>query len=200
VAAVLFDLDGVLVDSFHVWLAVVNEASRRFGRPPVTEQALRPIFGQGIADDMRNLYPGRTREEIRRAYDEAMPAAMTRMTVNPEAVTVLQALKARGIRRAIVTNTQQSLVAGVLRNAGLLEHVDAWSGVSAGVREKPAPDLLVNALAHLGLPAERALMVGDTDYDSRAAQAAGVRFLRYEIRTGARLTEALGRALGVTLV
>jgi HAD superfamily hydrolase (TIGR01509 family) len=199
VAAVLFDLDGVLVDSFHVWLAVVNSARRRFDHPPMTPETLGPIFGQGISDDMRNLYPGRTREEIKRAYDEAMPTAMARMALNPEAVPVLRALKARGIRRAVVTNTQQSLVGAVLANAGLLEHLDAWSGVGAGVREKPAPDLLLNALAHFDLPAGAALMVGDTDYDARAAAAAGVRFLRYEIRSGARLTEALGEALGAPL-
>ena len=60
IEAVLFDLDGVLVDSFEVWVGVVNEVAERFGRPSVTREFVASIFGQGISDDMRNLYPGRS--------------------------------------------------------------------------------------------------------------------------------------------
>jgi HAD superfamily hydrolase (TIGR01509 family) len=197
--AVLFDLDGVLVDSFRVWLAVVNAARKRFGHPVLAAGDLKPIFGQGVSDDMRNLYPGRSRAEILGAYDDAMPASIREMEVNPEAVPVLRALGARGIRRAVVTNTQQSLARLALTTVGFLPHLDAWTGVTAGLREKPAPDLLLHVLERLRLPPGRALMVGDTDYDARAAAAAGVPFLRYEIRTGARLAEALAGALGVSL-
>lgn len=197
--AVLFDLDGVLVDSFHVWLAVANAARQRFGHANLTAADLKPIFGQGIADDMVNLYPGRSRTEILRAYDDAMPSSIAKMHVNPEALPVLKALGARGIRRAVVTNTQQSLAGLALRTVGFEPHLDAWTGVGGTLREKPAPDLLLHVLSRLGVPPERALMVGDTDYDARAAAAAGVRFLRYEIRTGARLADALSGALGVPL-
>lgn len=189
--AVLFDLDGVLVDSFEVWLEVVNRTAERFGRPPVTRERLASIFGQGIADDMRNLYPGRTRAEILAAYDDAMPRSLARITVNPEAASTLDGLGARGVKRAVVTNSQPSIAADVLRLAGLTGHVELWAGAGDGLREKPAPDLLLHALGRLGVPAGRALMVGDTDYDERAANAAGTRFLRYEIRRGTSLAGAL---------
>ena len=194
VHAVLFDLDGVLIDSFEVWLAVVNATARKFGVPGITREGLAPIFGQGISDDMRNLYPGRTRREILAAYDEAMPACITNVQVNPEAVAALDRLGAQGVRRAVVTNSQASIAAAVLKVTGLEAHLDAWTGVTEGLREKPAPDLLVHALGRLGHRAEHALMVGDTDYDEHAARAAGARFLRYEIRKGASLTRALTAA------
>lgn len=190
--ALLFDLDGVLVDSFEVWLAVVNEVRVRFALPPVSREFVASIFGQGISDDLRNLYPGRTREDVLGAYDQTMPRCIHRMQVNPEAVPVLRALGQRGVKRAIVTNTQQSLAVRVLDDAGLAPHVDACVAVVPGLREKPAPDLLQRALGLLGVPPGRALMVGDTEYDAQAARAAGTAFLRYEIRKGTRLSGALG--------
>lgn len=191
-AALLFDLDGVLVDSFEVWLAVVNLARERFGLAPVTRAYVASIFGQGIHADLVNLYPGRTREEVVAAYDEAMPRCIDRMVLNPEAVAALRALGARGVKRAVVTNTQQSLAVRVLDVVGLAAHVDACVAVVPSLREKPAPDLLTHALARLGVAPGRALMVGDTDYDAQAAAAAGTAFLRYEIRRGTRLLDALG--------
>lgn len=194
--AVLFDLDGVLVDSFEVWLAVVNDARVRFGFPPVTREGLAPIFGQGLSDDMRNLYPGRTRAEIVAAYDDAMPRSIGRMTLNPEAHPALDGLKARGLKRAVVTNTQASLAGIVLRTVGLEASLEACVAVAPPLREKPAPDLIVKALDLLGLSPHEALMVGDTDYDRQAAEAAGTPFLRYEIRKGTSLVAALARGLG----
>jgi phosphoglycolate phosphatase/AHBA synthesis associated protein len=196
VRAVLFDLDGVLVDSFEVWWAVVNDARVRFGFPPITREELAPIFGQGLGDDMKNLYPGRTRAEIVAAYDDAMPRSIGRMTLNPQARTALEGLRVRGLKRAVVTNTQASLAGVVLRTVGLTEHVDACVAVAPPLREKPAPDLILEALAQLCLRPAEALMVGDTDYDRQAAEAAGTPFLRYELRKGTSLTTALGGLLG----
>jgi HAD superfamily hydrolase (TIGR01509 family) len=195
VRAVLFDMDGVLVDSFEVWLGVVNATARRFGHPEVTRERLLAIFGQGIADDMRNLYPGRSRDEILAAYDEAMPGCLARITVNPEAADSLALLRTHGVRRAVVTNSQTSIAGSVLRLVGLEAHLDTWTGVSGGLKEKPAPDLLLHALRVLGTKPQDALMVGDTDYDEEAAKAAGTRFLRYEIRKGTSLKAALALAV-----
>lgn len=197
--AVLFDLDGVLVDSFEVWLAVVNAAAQRFGRPAVTREHLERIFGQGIEEDARDLYPGRSHDEIRAAYEAAMPTALPRMLRNPEAHAALRALARRGLKRAVVTNTQESLAGVVLRTTDLAGHVDACVALGGGLRGKPEPDLLLRALELTGASPGTALMVGDTDYDERAARAAGVRFLRYELRRGTSLTLALSGALGTDL-
>lgn len=195
-AAVFFDLDGVLVDSFHVWLEVVNAARVRYGHPPIAEAQLARIFGQGIGDDLQNLYPGQTRAEVLAAYDEAMPRALPRMRLNPEAVPALQGLRARGLARAVVTNTQASLAGTVLATMGLAPHLETHVAVAPGLREKPAPDLLLAALERLRLAPAQVLMVGDTDYDAQAARAAGTAFLRYEIRSGASLLRALEARLG----
>jgi phosphoglycolate phosphatase/AHBA synthesis associated protein len=190
--AVLFDLDGVLVDSFEVWFAVVRETLEAFGHPPLSRARMEAIFGQGISADVMNLYPGRAAGEVRAAYEAALPRHADRMTVNPEARAVLEALGRRGIGRAVVTNTQSSLAGGVLERARLDDVVDAVSALGGSLREKPHPDLLLDALARLSVPPARARMVGDTHYDEMAAHAAGVPFLLFEIRRGGSLLAALG--------
>jgi HAD superfamily hydrolase (TIGR01509 family) len=193
--AFLFDLDGVLVDSYDVWFLVVNDAAKRFGLPAVEAERFRSVWGQGIAADVENLYPGRTHADVEAAYAESLPKHGTKVRVNPEAAATLDALAARGIARACVTNTQDELARAILRSASLLARFDAVVGVVEGRREKPAPDMLLLASAQIGVPPRRAVMVGDSRYDEEAAAAARVPFLSYDQRTGASLLAAvLGRA------
>ena len=193
--AVLFDLDGVLVDSYETWYEVVNAAARHFDAPPVSRERLAEVFGQGPEEDARTLYRGRTVDEIQTAYAEAMPAAVASLVVGPDAHAALDALGRRGILRAVVTNTQHDVARHILRAAGLLARLDAWVGVGGGLREKPAPDLVVRALALLGVEAGEALFVGDTGYDEAAARAASVPFLHFDLPTGGALRAALAGRL-----
>ena len=195
VRAVLFDLDGVLIDSYEAWFVVVNEAARELKSPPVSRERFHAIFGQGIAADLKNLYPGRTREEVEPAYVRSMTRRASSIHVNPEALAVLASLRTRGIARACVTNTQAGLARAILDAARLADRFDDVQGVRAGVREKPAPDLLLAALETLAVLPEDALMVGDSRYDEASAGAAHVPFLHYDLKHDGSLAAALDAAL-----
>jgi phosphoglycolate phosphatase-like HAD superfamily hydrolase len=184
-------MDGVLVHSFEAWTRVVSAVSERFGLGPVPRARVLELWGQGLSADAENLYPGRTVDEIRTAYEETFPEHVDALVVNPEATAVLGRLGALGIGRGLVTNTQQSLAERVLERKGLRASLDVVAGVVPGVREKPAPDLLLRALDRLGVPPAAALMVGDTRYDEDAARAAAIPFLRYDFAAGERLGPAL---------
>ena len=189
--AFLFDLDGVLVDSFDAWFVVVNDAAKRFGAPAIGPDAFRSIWGQGVSADVQHLYPGRTHAEVEAVYSEALPRHRDKVRVNPEAAATLDALAARGLARACVTNTQEGLARAVLSATGLHGRFEAVVGVVEGRREKPAPDLLLLAAAKIAVPPRRAVMVGDSRYDAEAAAAARVPFLHYDQRTGASLLAAV---------
>jgi phosphoglycolate phosphatase-like HAD superfamily hydrolase len=191
VKAVLFDLDGVLVDSHEAWWLVVNDAARSFGVPEVDRARFESVWGQGISADVESLYPGRTHEEVEAAYEAAFRRHARGIVVNPEARPVLAGLRSGRVGTACVTNTQIGLARAILSAAGLDALFDDVEGMAKGVREKPAPDLLLTALDALGVAAPDAWMVGDTRYDEEAASAAGTPFLRYDLRAGASLAAAL---------
>jgi HAD superfamily hydrolase (TIGR01509 family) len=184
-------MDGVLIESFEAWAATVSEVSVRFGHGAVSRERVLAIWGQGIAADARTLYPGRTVEEIRRAYDEEWPRHVTEVALNPRGLEVLDLLGSLGIGRGVVTNTQASLAEAILAAKGIRRAVDVVSALVPGRREKPAPDLLLHALGALGASPAEALMVGDTRYDEEAARAAGLEFLHYDLGKGHDLVEAL---------
>ncbi len=189
--AVLFDMDGVLVDSFATWLAVLHEVAAELGTPPVSEEQLRLAFGQGVDEDTRTFFPGTTPDQLRTLYDACFPQHVDRMVANPKALGVLRDLGARGIGRAVVTNTQTSLTEQILAGCGLRAEVDLISAAEPGVPEKPEPDMLLRACTALGVAPSEALMVGDTEYDELAARAAGTPFLHYDLRQGEDLEAAI---------
>jgi len=189
--AVLFDLDGVLVDSHDAWFHVLNVAADGFGAPRITRDQLDAAFGQGIAEDQRVFYPQATVEQIRDAYDAAMPDSLAHMTTNPEALDALADIGARGMRRAIVTNTQTSLAEAILTACGLRAQVDAVSAMELDTKEKPDPDLVLRALAAVEVEAAEAVMLGDSKFDRMASEAAGVRFVFYDFCAGTSLRKTL---------
>ena len=186
-SAILFDMDGVLVDSYEAWFHAVRGAAKGFGLPDVARERFASIWGQGIAADLRNLYPGRTHAEVEAAYEREMGAQAATIRVNPEARSTLLALRERGIPRALVTNTQVGLAHAVLRAGGLDDVLDSVQGMRAGVREKPHPDLLLAALDALGVRPADALMIGDSRYDEGGAAAARVPYLHYDMQRGTSL-------------
>lgn len=195
VRAVLFDMDGVLVDSFEMWLHAMNDVAAELGHPPIERDAFEGAFGQGVEDDLRTFYRGSTRAAVERAQALALPRHAHRLQGNPAAGEVLAWLAAQGIARAVVTNTQHDAVDGLLHHAGLAGRFDAVLGVSSAIAGKPAPDLLLRACDTLGVAPTEAVMVGDTTYDAEAAAAAGTAYVHYELRRGDDLRAALAEAL-----
>lgn len=187
VAALLLDLDGVLVDSFAAWHTVLNRALAERGRPPVPESQMRAGWGQGIQEDSRFYFGGEAIDSLAATYDRLFPQCIDRITVMPGAGRTLTALLGDGIQLAVVTNTPRELALRILLTTGLRSHfaaVAAGDEVKAG---KPDPALLHLAAARLSVPLAECLFVGDTEVDLEAGRRAPCRTAGFRIDSDLRI-------------
>lgn len=186
---VLFDLDGVLVESRAVWFEVMRAIARKFGYPEISAGQMERAWGQGIAEDVRMFYPGLTVEELEGEYNLMFRRYVLHLKVEPDGPAVLEELRANGIRVAVVTNSPGELARTMLDQARI--DPDVLVSGSDVCRPKPAPDGILAALTLLQLTAAEAVFVGDTNFDREAARRARIGFAGYRIDGDVRI-ESLG--------
>jgi HAD superfamily hydrolase (TIGR01509 family) len=172
--AVVFDLDGVLVDSFEVWRHLLNSALERHARSPLTPEGFAAVWGQGMEADIRMFFPGLTVEELQAYYEGTFGRYLDHLKVFPDAGPVAEALRDRGVRRAIASNSAPLIIAETLERAGLAGLFPVVVGAGGRLRGKPEPDVILEALAGVGAAPGEALFVGDSPYDMEAGERAGV--------------------------
>lgn len=181
--AVLWDLDGTLVDTAGDIAASLNEAFVEAGYPAVPAEAVRTMIGRGAPMlIMRALaLHGIEADEATRAtlfdrflerYAARHDDGTTTAVAYPGALEALQRLRGAGVRLACVTNKQHHLALRALEHAGLLDKLDLVVGGDTCARRKPAPDPLLHACRVLDVGVDEALMVGDSLNDVLAARAA----------------------------
>jgi len=174
--AVLFDLDGTLIDSIGLLLACMRHAFEGFsGRGPTDEEWIAGI-GTPLITQMRHLVP--TEEEAQRmilTYREFQRTHHDEMLREFEGVgETLALLKSQGHPSALVTSKGNELAHRALSWLHLTGHIDVVVGMDSTERHKPDPEPVLHALAELGAAASNALFLGDSPHDIEAGNAAGV--------------------------
>lgn len=192
--AVLFDMDGVLVESKEVWFRAVEASGVRFRGRAITREEFFPTFGQGTAADIPVFGLSCTVAELDAFYATEFVKHLDAMWVNPEAAPLLHALASRGVKCALVTNTVFPLAVKILEAAKLSGLFGSLATADRVPNAKPAPDLPQLALRELGVDARDAWMVGDSKYDRQASQTAGVHFIGLKL-DGDRRIEALAELM-----
>ena len=178
--AVVFDLDGTLLDTLDDLAAAVNAALEESGMAKRTREEVRRFVGNGVAKLVQRAVPDGTSEEEKdrvlqffKAYYSKHSRDLTRPY--PGILEALDRLRESGIRMAIVSNKFQTATEGLSEYYfGDRIAVAAGENEAAGIRKKPAPDMVFSALEKLGTKRERALYVGDSEVDAQTAAAAGM--------------------------
>jgi HAD superfamily hydrolase (TIGR01509 family) len=178
IEAIVFDLDGVLVDSEHVWDEVREELAReRGGR--WHEEAQADMMGMSSTEWSRYMHdviglteaPEEINDEVVRRMRERYEAELPLVNGAVETVRRL----AEPYRLGLASSSNRPLIDAVLAATGLGELFEATVSSEEVPRGKPAPDVYVEALRRLGVPAEHAAAVEDSANGIRSAHAAGMR-------------------------
>lgn len=189
-SAVMLDIDGTLLDSNMAHAAAWAQVLTEFGYP-TTPERMRPLIGMG-ADHVLPIVCGlhhkspegeRIRERRSEIWKSRFEAGL--QPIDGAAQAVWETMS-RGVAVCIVTSANADELKGLLKRAGHKLEDLAADAVSASpdVPSKPDPALLLAGLEKLRLPPAQVAMLGDTEYDLQAAQAAGVAFVG--VRTGGR--------------
>ncbi len=186
-AALLFDLDGVLVDSIGAWHEVLNRALAERGRPPIDEAAMRTGWGQGIQEDSRLYFGGESIASLAATYDRLFPECIDHVQAMPGAHEVVGMLGAQGLRLAVVTNTPRELALCILAATELGPHFQALAAGDEVPQGKPDPALVRLGASRLGVPLASCLFVGDTMADVMAGRRAPCRTIGFRIDADHRI-------------
>jgi 2-phosphoglycolate phosphatase len=191
--AVVFDLDGTLVDSYGAITECFNHARTALGEAPLSLAQVRGMVGHGLEDLMEDAVGRRRMPQAVRLFRERYDLICEeRTTLLPGVAAAVTALAARGLSQGVATNKPTRFAVRILRVLGLMPPLTAVLGPGGEIPAKPDAHMLLTVLEELAVPPAAALYVGDMTIDVETARNAGVRV--WVLPTGSCSREQLAAA------
>lgn len=196
IQAVIFDKDGTLIDHDATWSQPMLDFALAAAGGDVAlshqllvEQGFDPALGRCVTSDgiAGNTFDvtarrwaqsmndkGHSDEHVAGALAQVLAAQVTPVAL-PGVPALLKALRQAGVKVGMATNDSEKGAKDQMSQLGWLEYFDAVVGSDSGYGGKPQPGMILGCARRLGVKAEHCAMVGDTDRDTLAGQAAGVK-------------------------
>lgn len=209
VRAVLFDLDGTLVDSVPALTAGLNDVLSHYGATPMTEKAVADLVGKGVRRLIEDVFDVKKLPTDAATIDDAVALYVERNVARgnrdarfyPGALDAVKALRSIGVKTVLVTNKARAMVASFVRDTGLGDCFDAVVAGDDTLHPKPAGDMLLLGAEKVGVAIADCVMVGDSRNDAEAGRNAGaaVRLVKTGYNEGVPI-EVWGPANGFAAV
>ena len=194
--AVLFDMDGTVLDTLDDLCDSINHSLAEFSLPQVSREHVRQCLGNGAAFLVSHSIPAGSspglEANVLAFYKPWYDAHCLIKTAPYDGILpMLQSLKEPGLRLAIISNKPDRAVQE-LSNAFFPGLLELSVGESPSVRRKPAPDTVLKAASQIGLSVDQCVYVGDSEVDLETARNAGMDCISvtWGFRDEAQLIEA----------
>lgn len=175
---VIFDVDGLLLDTEAVWMKAWKQTGNQLGIPDadavfrqvagISGEALRAVVYRCLSD------PVLADQLIAQSRENGMKLLETELQPKPGASGLLAWLREQGVGIAVATTTVRDLTLDRLTRTGLLDQIDILICGDQVVNRKPDPEIYLTILAAAGTAADRAVVLEDSHYGVEAAANAGI--------------------------
>jgi len=189
IRAVLFDLDGVLVDSLEGWFKLFNKTLKHFDREEFTfEKFVKDVWGGPIERDAEKFF-GKPVDDVINYYFDNFDELKKKLKLFPNVKETLKELKNRNLKIGLVTNTPKKQLYKLLDSLKIKEFFDAVVGGDEVKNGKPAPDMILEACKRLVVNPGEVVLVGDTNADILSCKNAGCGSIGFRINGNERIDD-----------
>ncbi len=179
--AVVFDLDGTLVDSYDAIADSLSWARAARGLPPMSGDEVRYEVGHGLESLIeKHVGPDDVSGGVARFRERYREIFLQRTVALPGVPEIPAALAARGLALGVASNKPEAFLTPILAAVGLGDVVRVALGPAPDRPAKPDPAILLAVLERLGVPPGAALYIGDMPLDAETARRAGCRAVLVE--------------------
>jgi len=190
--AILFDMDGVLIDSFDIWWKSLNVALKAYNYDEVSKEEFENVYwGHGLRDNIKRMGFSK---EIGDYCNSVYFKHINEIKIFSDAKATLQELEK--YKKSIITNTPKNITKKILKRfeiEGYFNHIITSDDV---VKEKPDPEIIYKACEKLDVNPKEVVLIGDTKNDILAGKAAGCTIIGVRIK-GDYLVNSLTELLDI---
>ncbi len=168
-SAILFDMDGVLVDSLDSWWMALNSALQRFKHKEITrEEFITTFWGHDLKDNLKRL---QLNPKVASFCNVTYGNHIDYIRIYPDTEETLEQLSP--YQKAIITNTPTDCTRQILKKFNIGQYFKEIITSDDVEKAKPDPEIVFTACARLSVNPKTVVLVGDTESDVKAGRAAG---------------------------
>ncbi len=175
IQAVLFDVDGTILDTVDFIFGAFDHALDFYRLPPRSHREMRHFIGPPLEEVYSNLVPGCDAQAMTEAHRQFQETHLELTKVFPDTVPVLEELKNRNIKLAAITTRSIRTSVRSLEVHDLMKYFDCIISAEDVSNHKPHPEPVLKALETIHIDSANAIMVGDTSADILAGRNAGTK-------------------------